>query len=85
MNKSEGKLKFRLKLEHADPQNVNVKVPESSVKDLFYRSGDVKTILHLQKIHQHLPWTPLKVSVEAVSLETAPAHSAQCKYLYTNF
>jgi len=68
-NKSAGKLKFRVKIEPVDADNCNVRVPESALKDLFYRAADVKTILHLQKIHQHLPWTPLKVSVEAISKE----------------
>ena len=68
-NKSAGKLKFRVKIEPVDADTSNVRVPESAVKDLFYRAADVKTILHLQKIHQHLPWTPLKVSVEAISKE----------------
>lgn len=78
-NKSAGKLKFRVKIEHVDPENVNLRVPESAVKDIFYRSGDVKTVLHLQKIHQHLPWTPVKVSVEAISQEVPTAPATQCK------
>ena len=74
-NKSAGKLKFRAKIEPEDYENCNVIFYESSFKDLFYRSGDVKTVMHLQKINQNKPWTPLKVSVEAVSKEVAPASS----------
>jgi hypothetical protein len=46
-NKSAGKLKFRVKIEPVDADNCNFRVPESAIKDLFYRAADVKTILLL--------------------------------------
>ena len=69
-NKSTGKVKCRVRLEHVAtdvPDNVNL--PCSAFKEVLYKTGDVKAIVHIEKKVAYLPWTPLRVIVESVNLE----------------
>jgi hypothetical protein len=69
-NKGPGKVKCRVRLHHGDsPDAPNVNIPQAAFKELLYKTGDVKAIVQLEKKHAYLPWTPIRVSVEAVSLE----------------
>jgi len=69
-NKGTGKVKCSIRFEHvATDSPPNVILPVSTFKEVLYKTGDVKAILHLQKKIPYLPWTPIRVIVESVDSE----------------
>ena len=69
-NKATGKVKCRVRFEHvATDSPPNVILPTSAFKEVLYKTGDVKALVHLEKKVSYLPWTPLRVIVESFDTE----------------
>ena len=72
-NKSNGKIKFKVRFEHADDVPSNLKLPASAIKQVLFRNGDVKALVHFEKMLSYKPWTKIRVFVDSVSLEKPAA------------
>ena len=79
-NKGTGKVKCRVRFEHVITDSPpNVILPASTFKEVLYKTGDVKAILHLEKKIAYLPWTPVRVIVESVDIDK-PKNTAESTY-----
>ena len=70
-NKATGKVKCKIRFEHVitDSSLTNVNLPASTFKEVLYKTGDVKAIVHLEKKIPYMTWTPLRVIVESVEMD----------------
>jgi hypothetical protein len=69
-NKATGKVKCKIRFEHiATDSAPNVNLPASAFKEVLYKTGDVKAIIHLEKKVPYMPWTPIRVIVESVEVD----------------